>query len=442
MTDILDKLERLQKLRESGAITDEEFFKQKDNIINQESRTESDLSVISERDNLINDYFKSNNRFRNYKIFSLILLFVNLSITVASSNIDIKNSYYPYLIVFSIFVINFSINILYKRAPISAIAVVASFLSISIYDILSSIFERPSLSLVGGLIAFVSVCTHGYKGSSYFAHEEGEAELLSPIIQVLLAALLIVGMVLGLNLLSKSMEASVNGSSSSEVSQNTQDENLNAAGDFKLAKGSCELTVEGTNYIDGQCLIDSDDDGSFYVFQNADRTGYFAVVQIDGNSAEGYWNGAPDSTHAQTPLGTLKNDGNCWVNATNSTRICTSSEAAARVGNTNGEQTTWDCSSVYGDKILVTIMADEYRFYPRNPDGGALSGKLVKSAKEENAYTGGYDTYLNLIDSGTAPKSWSIYVGDKGPALFHYSELSGDGSECTLPGEDPKYTTN
>lgn len=442
MTDILDKLERLQKLRESGAITDEEFFEQKNSIMSQKSIADSEFSVIDEKDILLNNYFKSNTRFRIYKIFALVLVFINLSFTILSLNIDIKNSYYSYLIPVSLILINFSINYLYKRAPISAIALVASFLSVSVYDILSSIFERPYLSIIGGLIAFVSVCTHGYKGSSYFAREEGDAELLSPIIQVVLAALLIAGMVFGLNLLSRSMEASVYGSSSSEVSQKAEDNNSTGTGDIKLANGSCELTVEGENYINGQCLVDRDDDGSFYIFQNSDRTGYFAVVQIDGNSAEGYWNGEPESTHAQNPLGALKSVGNCWVNTTSSTRVCASSEAGARVSNANVEQTEWDCSSVYGEKILVTITADEYRFYPRNPDGGALSGKLVKSAKEENEYTGGYDTYLNLIDSGTEPKSWSIYVGDKGPALFHYSELSGDGSECTLPGKEPRYSSN
>lgn len=102
----------------------------------------------------------------------------------------------------------------------------------------------------------------------------------------------------------------------------------------------------------------------------------------------------------------------------------------------------WDCSAVYGEKIILTLSDETYSFAPRNPEGGKKTGRLVKKPKERNAQIGGSDIYLSLDGSGTKPDQWSIYEGDKGAALFYFNELSGDGSECVRPGQQPKYSTN
>lgn len=57
-------------------------------------------------------------------------------------------------------------------------------------------------------------------------------------------------------------------------------------------------------------------DGSFVMEAN----GYFAVIEIDNNTADGWWNETPGSTHAHTRLGKMKREGKCWKNK--SVRVC------------------------------------------------------------------------------------------------------------------------
>ena len=77
--------------------------------------------------------------------------------------------------------------------------------------------------------------------------------------------------------------------------------------------GRCLLEVDGKKYISGSCRVDLAKGGSFQVYDLKKR-GYFAYVNVSGNSAEGYWNEDPRATHAQSPLGTLTRDGACWQN--------------------------------------------------------------------------------------------------------------------------------
>ncbi len=72
----------------------------------------------------------------------------------------------------------------------------------------------------------------------------------------------------------------------------------------------CELTVDGTTYIDGVCQFDADPDGSFRI--SGDE--HFVYVNVTGKGvADASWNADPQSTHAQDPLGTLRRSGACWV---------------------------------------------------------------------------------------------------------------------------------
>lgn len=99
----------------------------------------------------------------------------------------------------------------------------------------------------------------------------------------------------------------------SETGNITSEEESNAEG--VLTKGSCKLNVNGTSYINGECYIEFvDKEGSFYIFQNQNRKGYFAALLRDGPTGNGYWNGSPDSTHAHDELGQLKRNGGCWIN--------------------------------------------------------------------------------------------------------------------------------
>jgi hypothetical protein len=79
----------------------------------------------------------------------------------------------------------------------------------------------------------------------------------------------------------------------------------------------CLLQVEGKTYIQGRCLVNSDDDGGLSVGTDGERIGspYFALLQINQDgTAKGFWSAVPKSTHAQTPLGTLRRSGSCWEN--------------------------------------------------------------------------------------------------------------------------------
>lgn len=81
----------------------------------------------------------------------------------------------------------------------------------------------------------------------------------------------------------------------------------------KLKPGRCLLVVDGKSYITGACRIEIDNGGSFQIY-DLKKQGYFAYVNVSGNTAEGYWNEARGANHAHSPLGTLTRDGACWKN--------------------------------------------------------------------------------------------------------------------------------
>jgi len=98
----------------------------------------------------------------------------------------------------------------------------------------------------------------------------------------------------------------------------------------------CKLVVRGTTIIDGECLFRAQRDGSFQI----SGRDHFAYVTVTGNSAEGSWNENPQSAHASSPLGTLRRQGACWVNATAqvcATNLSASAEASARTARPGGE---------------------------------------------------------------------------------------------------------
>jgi hypothetical protein len=80
------------------------------------------------------------------------------------------------------------------------------------------------------------------------------------------------------------------------------------------APADCRFVFEGDTYIDGPCDFKSSQGGSFRISAN----GYELDVSVDGNTAEGHWNGDVRSTRMQHPLhldGPLKRQGACWQSA-------------------------------------------------------------------------------------------------------------------------------
>lgn len=85
----------------------------------------------------------------------------------------------------------------------------------------------------------------------------------------------------------------------------------------QLFTGKCLLEINGTKYIDGQCEISMNKDGSFQII----KAGYFASVNIEEkNIASGYWNEEKGARHAHSPLGDLTRKGACWQNSTS--KVC------------------------------------------------------------------------------------------------------------------------
>lgn len=78
----------------------------------------------------------------------------------------------------------------------------------------------------------------------------------------------------------------------------------------------CLIEVDGKAYTFGQCNADRERDGSLSVGTgDAGRSPIFAIVNAtEGGAADGYWNEEPRASHAQSPLGTMRKSGGCWVN--------------------------------------------------------------------------------------------------------------------------------
>ena len=93
------------------------------------------------------------------------------------------------------------------------------------------------------------------------------------------------------------------------------DDELGAGDNTRPAK--CLLQVNGKKYIDGTCKYSADKDGSFRLYGKQ----YFVYLNVfEKGKAGASWNADPQSTHAQAPLGELKQKGACWTNKT--TKIC------------------------------------------------------------------------------------------------------------------------
>lgn len=80
----------------------------------------------------------------------------------------------------------------------------------------------------------------------------------------------------------------------------------------------CVLEVNGIKAINGACYWGpyGSMDGSFVLEAN----GYFAIIEIDKDTTDGWWNESPGNTHAHTRLGEMRRNGKCWRNR--NVRVC------------------------------------------------------------------------------------------------------------------------
>jgi hypothetical protein len=105
-------------------------------------------------------------------------------------------------------------------------------------------------------------------------------------------------------------------------------------------------------------------------------------------------------------------------------------------------QEVWECN-FDSQPFTVTLSESSYKFAPYNPDGGQLQG-AVRILEEWDR--GLAVTNLELVGSGAPEGRWAFVedeYGGKRRALMAYAvESSGDGSECTPPGQAPQYEFN
>lgn len=80
--------------------------------------------------------------------------------------------------------------------------------------------------------------------------------------------------------------------------------------------GQCKFTVEGKSYINGRCDFEADTDGSLRISANS----RIVYVNVQGGTADASWNKNPKSQKADSPLGDVIRNGECWENS--STKIC------------------------------------------------------------------------------------------------------------------------
>ena len=79
--------------------------------------------------------------------------------------------------------------------------------------------------------------------------------------------------------------------------------------------GRCKLVVAGKSIIDGYCLIEMSQDGSFKI-RNEGQLKHFAVVLLDESDfATAYWNEEIGANHAHSVLGAVSRNGACWENS-------------------------------------------------------------------------------------------------------------------------------
>ncbi len=86
----------------------------------------------------------------------------------------------------------------------------------------------------------------------------------------------------------------------------------------------CYLSVDGKVLLDEPCLVYPFGDGGYTMnawSEGKPKNSHFAVVVLmaDG-SADATWNADPDDDKAGDRLGTVRLDGDCWIN--DRARIC------------------------------------------------------------------------------------------------------------------------
>lgn len=122
----------------------------------------------------------------------------------------------------------------------------------------------------------------------------------------------------------------------------------------QAAQVDCVLEVDGRAYISGACTFEplSGNDGSFRIKALDDQ--YFAYVYVKSETtAEAFWNEDPEYRNAQSPLGSLKRDGACWVSET--ARICAVEKTASSAAGAHPVHGKWDCEG-----MAFTLDADRY----------------------------------------------------------------------------------
>lgn len=122
---------------------------------------------------------------------------------------------------------------------------------------------------------------------------------------------------------------------------------------------NCKLIIDGKSYIDGVCefSVTGDKKGSFSIYGDK----YWAMVNVENDKGDAYWNEIPYATHAQAPLGEVRRNGGCWEGP--NVRICAHALDAARLSATMAHRPK-GLSLVPDHMDYLCVSAPSYRFDP------------------------------------------------------------------------------
>jgi cellulose synthase/poly-beta-1,6-N-acetylglucosamine synthase-like glycosyltransferase len=174
LIDKLDSLERLQRLRDSGALNSEEFLVQKSLILNRVD--DAPLISSSEVHSVTRDDIATHNAIRGRRRFSFIstisIIFMFLIFAIQNDFYGKQYGYYSsiFIYVFAIIIVSLFVDFVYRYVPVISIFLVSVIFSFIVFSIANLIFGIV-LAFLFGAVGFLYAAIHSYRGSKYYADQ-------------------------------------------------------------------------------------------------------------------------------------------------------------------------------------------------------------------------------------------------------------------------------
>lgn len=411
MVDILEDLARLQKLREAGVLNDTEFQTQKSLILSNRS-SEDDINANEKKNIKVLIHSQTETLFSNLTTLDICTfgIYFGIALIISLSPYSFWKIFLLFSILSAIFIYIDARHIdvqgyEWNRAKWGYLIIVTGIFTIPIYIINRNSFSKDILQRYGDIIDL--------KIRSIY--------LIILYLVLLISLIYSLDATIALNRTTSTVSPINSDNSSAEM----VDEPASA-----VASGSVnEFNAVEQKIIESWWETEEGCRGSSDAQLSAQWCARRTVTDAALNRAGICYGHNDDAAAAEYAIHRCR-PGSFGYTA----------KSVASTTQTDVMATTWDCSYLYGEKISIKIGAGTYEFFPKNPDGGQSSGILIKGKTVQDSGSGTMDTPLTLQGSNSG--EWALVDGIKGLALLHYAEGSGDGSECTVGGQGPKYATN